>query len=386
MFAGYTTLVSKVDALLWVLQLELPNAVCRNGDNPDRQTLLEQYAQQVVSFTSDQGVEFGFGSLPQLAVNPLVSEAASILETRPVQSEALEDEDQQRHVPVMERQVQVLEHQLQPVHECMHLFVNSFQIAGIKHVTDNLLKSVTSHMACWEPLLAQLKGIEKLVSRVQYRERLTAVLMPEGHPDTLLVQSFSAKLGGLRWQVVVDFCIQLLTIQDHLIQYWDLKKFLAGASGHGRCCLAADFTDADSAIRSSIFWGRVGVVSQIALECEFVGRWAGGCPCHEPLLNHEPASDRMICSRAFADDNFKCPRKGCRAAKLACGQGLQVQLRLMTQQCGLVQGHFSRVAGNKCAQDELHADWASARSRLFGYKGELATSLFAFALYHSQCV
>lgn len=351
---------------MWVLQLELPNAVGEVGERLDRQTLLRQYARQVISITSDQGVEFGFGSLPQLETNHMVHEAAATLQTRPSLFDALQDETQldancELQLQCQSDNIQVRQEGSDP----LHFFCNAFHVAGIKHVSDNSLKSVTASMKCWEPLLGQLKGIEKLLSRVQYRERLCAVCMPEGHPETSVVEAFNAKLGGLRWEVVVEFCLQLLDIQDHLRRHWDLDLFLRGAAGHGRWTLAADFTEADSAIRSSVFWGRVGVISQITFGCEFIGRWAGGCPCHEPMTTFHDVSkpNRPLGAK---DSDFKCVRKGCRAAELACGQGLQTQLRLMSQQCGLIQCHFSRIVDDRTAQDELHADWATARSRLFG--------------------
>lgn len=61
----------------------------------------------------------------------------------------------------------------------------------------------------WKPLLAGLRCLEKLLKRRQLRERFAAVCVEPiggeaGHH--LLFISFSPKLGGLRWQVVTEFC------------------------------------------------------------------------------------------------------------------------------------------------------------------------------------
>lgn len=248
--------------------------------------------------------------------------------------------------------------------DVLHLFANAIQVAGLRHVSDNLLKSVMSSMSLWSPLLVQLHNMEKLLSRIQYKERLVAVCIPEH--DVLArssVSSFQAKLGGLRWEVVVDFCLQLLEVKDHMRKYWSMPKFLQGASGYGQWCLNADFEAANSAILSEIFWERVGVVAQIAFESEFIGRWASGCPCHD-VTHKSKYEDQNRKATSTAD--FACSRKGCRAPELASGQGLQTQLRLMSQQQVVFHSHASAMGLSSTATNELHTDWIRARSRLFG--------------------
>ena len=40
----------------------------------------------------------------------------------------------------------------------------------------------------------------------------------------------------------------------------------------------------DSAVKSRLFWATVRAVNELALQCEFAGRWAEGCPCHQTAL------------------------------------------------------------------------------------------------------
>lgn len=40
----------------------------------------------------------------------------------------------------------------------------------------------------------------------------------------------------------------------------------------------------DGAVRSKVFWCTVRAVSELVLQCEYLGRWAEGCWCHEALL------------------------------------------------------------------------------------------------------
>lgn len=370
--------MSKTDAFLWVLQLELPT----QGES-SRTEILRRYCHQVISITSDQGTEFGFGSLPELKGDEHIADVAAVLETKPQQSHLCLEEDKYQPLEIQDQveqldpalqevalnrrmsQEQQLEEQRPEGQRQLLQFANALHVAGLRHVADNLLKSVLGAMNLWEPLLVQLRGLEKLLSRVQYRERLAAVCMPENDPQTSLVQGFSSKLGGLRWEVVVEFCIELLDIEEHLRKHWDIGAFLQGASGHGRWTICADFADADKAIRSDLFWGRVGVVAQIAFESEFIGRWASGCECHDKSHEDNIHREKKRWSR-LPDSQIVCPRKGCRAPELACGQGLQSQLRVMSQQVGTIQSHFARVGNGSSAQDALLADWSTARSRLFG--------------------
>ena len=57
--------------------------------------------------------------------------------------------------------------------------------------------------------MSGLRCLEKLLKRKQFRERFAAVCVePQGAADGhhLAFASFSHKLGGLRWQVVTEFC------------------------------------------------------------------------------------------------------------------------------------------------------------------------------------
>lgn len=97
--AGYTTLISKTQAFLWVLQLELPN---HDASKEERDHILRKYCHQVISITSDQGVEFGFGSLPELRASDLLQDSAAVLQSTPEQGQqrALHDEVSSHSAPL----------------------------------------------------------------------------------------------------------------------------------------------------------------------------------------------------------------------------------------------------------------------------------------------
>ena len=390
---GFTTLVSKASALIWVLQLELPND---NQNEKERSETFKRYCRQVISITSDQGTEFGFGTLPELQTEKLVTDTASLLQSKPVQTQCLSLADdvsavttialpeeaidahqqanqrREQQVQPIEQQVQPIEQQVQPIEQQVQpfqqqqqrsLFPNAFHVPGLKHISDNLLESVLSSMSMWDALLTQLKALEKLLSRVQYRERLAAVCVPESEiAARSAIESFAAKLGGLRWEVIVEFSVNLLEIEEHLCRFWNMELFLRGAAGHGKWTLSADFQEADAAIKSDVFWARTSLVSGLAFEAEYVGRWAGGCSCHEPLLSHK--------GNQKPESDLSCPHKGCRAPELAAGTGLHQQLKLMARQQSTLPAQFCRMGRDTAAANELHSDWVTARSRLFGYLAE----------------
>lgn len=61
----------------------------------------------------------------------------------------------------------------------------------------------------WKQLVSGLRCLEKLLSKKQMRDRFTAVCVGrEGAAigDDQHFADFSIKLGGLRWQVITEFC------------------------------------------------------------------------------------------------------------------------------------------------------------------------------------
>lgn len=83
------------------------------------------------------------------------------------------------------------------------MFPFALRIPGLKHVSDNLRSHVLQQMESWTPMLADLKTLETLLGKPQYRERLMDTCIPEAEQSSL--KSFSASLKGLRWESIVLF-------------------------------------------------------------------------------------------------------------------------------------------------------------------------------------
>ncbi|CAJ1423275.1 unnamed protein product, partial [Effrenium voratum] len=83
--------------------------------------------------------------------------------------------------------------------------------------------------AKWAALLPRLQALDHLLNSVTWRERFVSVCMGDQHPDRDLILQWSGdKLGGLRWEVIANFCRDVLPVQGLLRNSWDLKRYLKG--------------------------------------------------------------------------------------------------------------------------------------------------------------
>ena len=61
-----------------------------------------------------------------------------------------------------------------------------------------------------------------------------------------------------------------------------------------------------SIIRSKAFWATVKATTELALQCEHLGRWSEGCYCHESLLTEWAATqDSSRVLQRFTKKNIK---------------------------------------------------------------------------------
>ena len=130
---GCGSFVHKLDALLYGLSLETDN--------------LAEYCSNVISITTDQGVEFGVAQAPSFAAAELAKDWASILAAE--SQLAIMDED--NAAPASDAVDELL-----PASQ----FPNALRIPGLKHISDNLLQACLSQMKMWPDLLVHLRYVE----------------------------------------------------------------------------------------------------------------------------------------------------------------------------------------------------------------------------------
>ena len=71
-----------------------------------------------------------------------------------------------------------------------------------------MLESVLfEKFARWQPLINDLKSLEKLLGDRMFRERFQGTCMRSAPDvDCKRFNTFSASLGGLRWEAITEFC------------------------------------------------------------------------------------------------------------------------------------------------------------------------------------
>lgn len=51
----------------------------------------------------------------------------------------------------------------------------------------------------------------------------------------------------------------------------------------------------DAAITSKTFWCTLKAVNELTQQCELIGRWSEGCPCHESILTDFASQQARLC-------------------------------------------------------------------------------------------
>ena len=108
-----------------------------------------------------------------------------------------------------------------------HLFPNSFKITGFKHIADNALGAILQAIPMWGALLPRLQSLDCLLNLVTWREPFIHCCMAScSDLEKGMIKKWSGpKLGGLRWEVVSNFCAE---------DAWEVGvfQFLQCCSGH----------------------------------------------------------------------------------------------------------------------------------------------------------
>ena len=185
---GSTTFPSKLESLLWQIMLE-------TAYDEDPEACVLKYAKQVISITTDQGVESLVGQAPTLSIEQFLKDVAADLKAKPKidKQSALEDEmsldlrarppmpsvGPEEAAPALAQAKQGcppaptgavsdsasasaggVEVALENSHDlAAKLFENCIVVHGIKHIVDNLLKATLETMNLFLDLL-QLQFVE----------------------------------------------------------------------------------------------------------------------------------------------------------------------------------------------------------------------------------
>ena len=114
---------------------------------------------------------------------------------------------------------------------------NSLTIAGLQHITHNLLQDIHTAMSHWACFHAQLKVLEGFLRIPERRARFVmthlrgTLLESEEH---LFMANFSEALYEQRWRNVIDFLSHCKALLPILAKTWCPQKFLGGVDTVGR--------------------------------------------------------------------------------------------------------------------------------------------------------
>lgn len=191
----------------------------------------------------------------------------------------------------------------------------------------------------------------------------------------------------------VSHCLspQVLPLEGLLRTGWNSRAYLRGVPAEGHRALVpeestrANLTRLGQLMSSDTDWAYIEMICLLAEECELIGKWAEGCPCHlrrvptqplsgagavlaiETVLKSKPQQKRRKArikltqgDREAASCSFKC----CRAPELATGQALALQQSTMDSHKSRINSIICRVPTNQ--RGELVASWSTARSRMTG--------------------
>ena len=130
-----------------------------------------------------------------------------------------------------------------PPGPCGRMMPKSFTIAGLQHISHNLLQDVHSSMQHWETFHAQLKVLEGFLRIPERRSRFIvthlkgSVFEKEEH---LFTGHFSEALYEHRWRNIIDFLLHAQKLLPILAATWDPSKFLKGVdtAGHSKTAQA----------------------------------------------------------------------------------------------------------------------------------------------------
>ena len=159
---GATSFEHKMEALLWALLLDTA------GSDPEHS--VKCYARNVISVTTDQGTESLVASAPAVKLSAMLEDIASSLKSTPLVVRMLEDTTSQEQLPLeysrhgagaycaSQQQPRLPQQEALQVREPRdrgagpeaaesgQFFENAFIVHGIKHICDNLLRSLLARM------------------------------------------------------------------------------------------------------------------------------------------------------------------------------------------------------------------------------------------------
>ena len=292
----------------------------------DGKSALEEFLTGIVSITTDMGTELGLAEWHTDDINSLVPEW--------IRPATMQDD-----TVVLEDRAAVAQRKW----DTTFMLQWAMPIAGMMHITSNLLLEVHSNLKLFQPMSSKLEELGKLLCKPQRRDRFirTCLVGTCYEPYEPMFQYEFTPMHDKRWFSVLFFMKRVVKVLPYLRDAWSPQRYQRGHGGSD----GADLVDDDNFKVSSItnalgdkllqaFMTMLLALDSLTSE---IGTWAEGCDCHDTILKQQPTRHkRKQAMMGIAGTSRKqrrrsatgkqqqtedtCPRKGKRSAAMASGK------------------------------------------------------------------
>jgi hypothetical protein len=260
---------------------------------------LEHMSAEICSFTTDQGVEFGFHRIEKVSIQQLFPWA--FIEN------AIPQDDEFEFAPLLP----------DPAMDRHEVDVTkAVGIAGLLHIIHNTSDDLGCTLVVFDDTILGLSHISNMIRKETTRDRLFESCFSSDIGRHLRgdFKGFNAKVHKARWGTIAHAVVQLATLEHPLRFCWSKARYgVVQRQDDESTVYSVDLEIVDHAITSPFFWASLKMLlgfSKLILRCF---AWAEGCPCHSqyPRDNFIP---KHVWSRWE-----RCPLRGRRAPCLAAG-------------------------------------------------------------------
>ena len=213
---------------------------------------------------------------------------------------------------------------------------NALSIAGFQHLTNNICNDVHANLENWDTFYKQLKNIEALVRNFDRRRQYVWTCL-RGSDFAYVEQLFekfpmSVSLYEPRWSAVLEFLRVLQDFLPFLTVTWNDAKYESHMKERP-ASTSQQFSPAEltSTLTSPLFHLYV----KMALSLEKIGpklaSFAESCPCHEHITRHKTRAQRItFFEEVFGSGVRSCPCSAMMMPELVAG----VVDDMIRQACG----------------------------------------------------
>lgn len=279
--SGKTSLVHKFCATMHAFFLETGTKL-----------LLQRMTEEIVSMTTDLGVEFGMSRIQPLTAHTVLPWMV-VDHGLPVNNGL--DLDDMEQLPDDEAK--------------LHL-TGALAAPGLLHILHNASNSLLGAMDSITEAVEQMAEVARLIRLPETCKRLceTCFADPIAQYYHGLLKAFKGNVHKERWGTIAHCTSELLELKEVLISRWDKDLYMGQQTAEH----ATNIDMVDRAIRSDMFWASLQCLELLMKVMRRCMDWCESCPCHYNLLESGAAVEL---ERRWS----RCPLRGRRLPEVAAG-------------------------------------------------------------------